>query len=419
MKNFFLLSLLPLFLGMPLLAQKPAKTAKIYEFNNGNWFNGREFVPGVWYSVNGLLTQKKPASIDSVINLRNRFVLPPSGDGFCASVAGGAAMDMTLQSYWQENVFYLQIPGNKRAEREEATPRLNQFDSPDAVFGNGGITCTLGKPFLEYEGPANNVRNPQMWAAKYDDLKNQRKMLGDGYWFVDNKKALADSWDKIKAQNPDFLHIYLLDAEKSGGKPGKGLTPDMAKAIVKKAHKSNLRVLAHVETADDLRLGLKIGVDGFANLPGNTWDGIADKKIYELTDDDLKKLAKKKTPVVFLLALGQTGSISSQIQAFHSSSLRRAFGSGVRVCIGSNDLQRTTRRELNYWFSMGDQNNADMLQSICEFTPQAIFPHRKIGKFEEGYEASFVVVRENPLSNLLSMRMVVFKAKKGILFDAE
>jgi len=419
MKKFFLLTVLPLFLAAPLVAQKLTVATKTLEFNNGNWFNGQDFVPGVWYSVNGLLTQKLPAKIDSVIDLRNRFVIPPSGDGFSSSVAGGAAIDITLQNYWQEGVFYLQILGNKRADRAEATPRLNQIDSPDAIFGNGGITCTLGKPFLEYEGPANNVRNPQLWPSKFEEFKTQRKMLEDGYWFIDSKDALDANWDKIKAQNPGLLHIYLLDAENSGGKPGKGLSPEIAKAVVKKAHKADLRVFAHVETAEDLRLGMKIGVNGFANLPGNTWDGVSDKKMVELTDDDLKKLAKKKTPVVFLLALGQTSGGETPVQAFHSSSLRRAFGAGVKVCIGSNDLQRTTRRELNYWFSMGDQSVANILQAICENTPQAIFPNRKIGKFAEGYEASFIVLRENPLSNLLKIRMVVFKAKKGILFDAE
>lgn len=288
------------------------------------------------------------------------------------------------------------------------------------LFGNGGITCTLGYPFLEYEGPANNVRNPLLWESKMEELKAQRKMMGDGYWFIDSKDALNSQWDKIKAQKPDFIHIYLLDAEKSGSKPGKGLTPDIAKAVVKKAHKSDLRVVAHVETAEDLRLALKIGVDAFANIPGNTWNGKDDKSRYELTDEDWKKLAKKQIPVTLLLSLGQLpGAEGQPVQLFHGSILRRAFGSGAKVCIGSSDMQRTTRRELNYWFSFGDQHASDILRSICEYTPQSIFPNRKIGKLAEGYEASFVVLRENPLGNLLRIRMVTFKAKQGVLFDAD
>lgn len=406
---------------VPLLtAQKTAQTTKSYAFKNGNWFNGTHFVPGTWYSHAGILTQKAPAVTDSVIDLQNRFVIPPGGDACSASLVSGAALDMMLQNYWQEGVYYVQMPGNRRIDREEATPRLASPDSPEVTFGNGGITCTLGHPFLEYEGPANNLKNPLVWESKMDELKTQRKMMGDGYWFIDSKEALNSQWDKIKAQNPGFIHIYLLDAEKSGGKPGKGLTPEVAKAVVKKAHKSDLRVLAHVETVEDLRLGLKIGVDAFANIPGNTWNGKDDKKMYELTDDDWKKLAKKQTPTALLLSLGQIpGADMTAIQAFHASILRRAFDSGVRVCIGSGDLQRTTRRELNYWFSLGDQHTANILRSICEYTPQSIFPGRKIGKLAEGYEASFVVLRENPIGNLLRIRMVTFKAKKGVLYAAD
>ncbi len=69
-------------------------------------------------------------------------------------------------------------------------------------------------------------------------------MLGNGYWFIDSKEALDKNWVRIKEQKPDVLSIYLLDSQNSGGKESKGLSPDVAKAVVKKAHKSGLRVFA-------------------------------------------------------------------------------------------------------------------------------------------------------------------------------
>lgn len=405
-----------LLVGQALVfAQTPA--SKTYAFKNGNWFTGSGFAPGTWYSANGTLTQKAPVKIDSVIDLENRWVIPPSGDAFSAFPAAGTGSSILLENYWQEGVFYLQVLSNSQADRKAIEYQVNQTKTPEAIFANGGLTCTLGKPFLEYEAPANNIRNPSLWKDRYESIRNERKMAGDGYWFISDKKALDDSWEKLKAQKPGIISIYLLDEANNGGKPGYGLTADMAKAVIKKAHKADLRVYAHVETAEDVRLGLKIGVDGFANVPGHKWDGKSDLSKYELSDDDLKKLAKKKIPVVALLSQGQSASREQKtVQEFHAKTLRRMFGYDVHLVAGSDDIQRTIRTELNYWFSLGGLNHVKALQSLCEYTPAAIFPNRKIGKIAEGYEASFIVLREDPSANILKMRMQAFKVKNGNIY---
>lgn len=386
-----------------------------YEFRNGNWFNGSTFVPATWYSVGGALSKKAPAKIDSIVDLAGRWVVPPLGDAFCASVADNPSAGQQLNFYMEEGVFYLQILGNTQEGRRIVAPQMGKPGTPDCVFANGAITCTMGYPFLKYEAPAQGVRNPQAMADKYTELKEGRKMLGDGYWFIDTKADLDKYWDKIKAANPGLLSIYLLDAANSGGKETKGLTPDAAKAVIKKAHKAKLRVYAHVETAEDLRLGLKLGVDGFANLPGSNWDGSGDAQRYELLDDDWKKLAKKKIPVIPLFSHAQTATPRTGAQATQAKMMKQMLDNGVNVVIGSDDPQRTIRSEINYWFQLGDLNYAQMIQILCTNTPQAIFPNRKIGRFEDGYEASFLVLSDNPLQNVLKIRAIAYKVKNGVI----
>jgi imidazolonepropionase-like amidohydrolase len=232
---------------------------------------------------------------------------------------------------------------------------------------------------------------------------------------VDNKEALAANWNKIKMQNPGLIFIYLLDAENNGGKEGKGLSAEMAKLVVKKAHKSGLRVFAQVETANDLRLGQKLGVDGFANLPGHNWDGNGDTQKFALNDADIKALAKKKTPIVLLLSHGQSAANKAAVQEFHKKTLQQLKAGGVMVAMGSDDSQRTLRMELNYWFSLGELDDAWTLKVLCEHTPKAIFPKRKIARLEDGYEANFLVLADNPMSNVLKSRVQAFKVKNGIL----
>ncbi len=409
--------ILPSFLLLCLFSQNMmAQTAgKSYEFRNGQWYDGTGFVAATWYTSNGLLSKKAPVKIDSVIDLENRWVIPPMGDANCSSVSENPSASNTLNQYMGEGIFYLQILGNTQEGRAASSLLLNKPTAPDAVFSNGPITCTLGFPFLEYEGPANKIKNPAQWSERYAELKTSQKMLGNGYWFIDNKEALNANWDKLKMQNPGVISIYLLDVQNNGGKEGKGLSAEVAKLVIKKAHKSGLRVFAQVETADDLRLGLKIGVDGFANLPGHNWDGAGDTKRFELSDSDLKMLAKKKTPLVLLLSHAQSAINRPVVQEFHNKTLKRLLDANVQVAMGSDDSQRTLRVELNYWYGLGQLDSPRTLKVLCENTPRAIFPNRKIGKIENGYEASFIVLSDNPMTNVLKTRIQAFKVKDGVL----
>lgn len=335
------------------------------------------------------------------------------GDAFSSSVADNPSAANTLKMYSEEGTFYLQILSNTLEGRADAQKLLGKPGMPDVTFANGGITCTLGYPFVKYEGPAQGIRNPQTIAEQYGFIKEQRKMLGDGYWFVDSKDALDKSWNKIKEQKPDVISIYLLDSQNSGGKESKGLSPDIAKLVVKKAHKSGLRVFAHVETAEDVRLGMKLGVDGFANIPGYNWDGTGDPSKYELSDADIKLLVKKKTAVITLLAHGQSAGARDTVQSFHAKTLKNLLAKGVNLLMGSDDELRTTRGELNYWYTLGYIEYPKVLKILCENTPRAIFPKRKIGRIDDGYEASFLVLSDNPVNNILKIRVASFKMKNG------
>ncbi|MEO6758873.1 MAG: hypothetical protein ABIO24_05420, partial [Saprospiraceae bacterium] len=175
-------ALLPLFafvfLSQFLSAQAVTKN---YEFRNGTWYNGASFVSGTWYTSKGLLTRKAPPKIDSVIDLQQRWVVPPMGDAFCASVADNSSAAGTAKMYFDEGVFYLQILENTQEGRAASSPVLNKPDAPDAIFGNGAFTCTLGYPFAIYEGPANGIKGQQRIAERYEQIKQNRKMLGNAY----------------------------------------------------------------------------------------------------------------------------------------------------------------------------------------------------------------------------------------------
>src|SRR3954465_2578569 len=53
--------------------------APAYELRNGHWFTGSGFEGGTMYSVYGVLTERRPEPVDSVIDLQGGYVVPAFG----------------------------------------------------------------------------------------------------------------------------------------------------------------------------------------------------------------------------------------------------------------------------------------------------------------------------------------------------
>jgi hypothetical protein len=390
---------------------------KNYEFRNANWFDGAKFNTATWYVTGGKFSKKAPAQIDSVIDLTGKWVVPPMGDVASLSVIGGGQTDYQLKDYFRDGVFYIQVLSNTQEQRKTIQPTTKGTNMPDVRFANGVFTCPQGKPMMELEAAAMNIRNPNVAAQRKDEVAQSRKGLGDAYWLFDNKDAVAANWERVVRQKPDFVVIYLLNATKMGGKPEKGLTEEVAKATVKKAHKSDLKVWAYVENMDDVKMALKMGVDGLLNLPAVAWDGVSETTKVPFSDADLKKMAKKGIAVTPLFTqLQQRGTpIAPATKLYHGQLMQRMLSAGVNVVMGSNDPVRSIRSELNYWAALEKVAYAPLIKALCETTPQMIYPDRKIGKIEQGFEASFLVLGDNPLSNLQKLRVIDFKVKNGVI----
>jgi hypothetical protein len=386
-----------------------------YELRNGYFFNGQDFDQKTWYVSGGMLTTKKPAVVDSVIDLENHWVIPAMGDLFSISVADNTlAMDQ-LNTYQSEGVQYLLIAGNTPEGREQVSQMAAANKKlPDMVFTNGTLTARGGYPVLDQEARAAKVYQQEDLQKRRDELLGARTMLGKGYWLFDTPADISSSWKKLQDQKPGALLVQL---RQSGTAGSRGLSPAMAKAVAKQAKKSKLRVFYQIETLDDLRLALSLKPGGIIGLPGASWMGKGSSEAFQLSDADIAALAKRQVPVVpqFAQIQGVEGVEMASIKAFQAQTLKRLMDKGVQVCMGSGDPQRTFRNELNYWFQLGGLDSGKMLKVLCEHTPRAIYPDRKVGRIADGFEANLIVLTDNPLSNILKVRASSFKMKNGRL----
>ena len=67
-----------------IIAQVPVPQAPAaYKFVNGQWFDGKKFKRKIFYSVNGVFTDKQPARPTATVDLQNGFIIPPLADAHC------------------------------------------------------------------------------------------------------------------------------------------------------------------------------------------------------------------------------------------------------------------------------------------------------------------------------------------------
>jgi imidazolonepropionase-like amidohydrolase len=106
------------------------------------------------------------------------------------------------------------------------------------------------------------------------------------------------------------------------------------------------------------------------------------------------------------------------VQSAQRKNLQLLKQHGVRLAVGSDNYTTTSVEEALYLKSLNVFDNAELLKMWSVTAAQTIFPRRKIGHLREGYEASFIVSRGNPLENFERVREIQLWFKQGLIINA-
>ncbi len=412
-----------------------------YAFVNGRWFDGAGFQPDTWYSVGGLLTKQPPQGNVATVDLSGLFIVPPFGEAHNHNVEGPWNVQAVTQRYLQDGVFYVKNPNDVRDFALQIRPLINVPSSIDATFAHAGLTGRGGHPVALYEDVLRVGRyEPAVGPIERGWFENR------SYVVVDTDADVESKWPIITNGHPDFLKVYLVHSEDDAGsadaQPGHhrlGLHPALVPGIVARAHAAGLQVTAHVETAADFRQAVRAGVDELAHVPGWLVQGEDDAVRARLTEEDARLAAAYKVRVVTTSVAGQAmPSIGGHHQhgrqaehgsdAQHNSSAAEPVGHvlrdnlqllqrvGVTLLIGS-DHAETSLAEVLHLRTLHLFDIRALLKMWCEATPAAIFPGRRIAKFAEGYEASFLALAGNPLEDFDQVRGIRLRFKQGVALD--
>ncbi|NCU02343.1 MAG: hypothetical protein GXC73_00005, partial [Chitinophagaceae bacterium] len=87
----------------------------------------------------------------------------------------------------------------------------------------------------------------------------------------------------------------------------------------------------------------------------------------------------------------------------------------VPVTVGCDSYNLTSKTEIEHFRLLNIYSNLELLKMWCETTPRAIFPNRKIAALKEGYEASFLVLKQNPVEHFEELYNISFRVKQGTI----
>ena len=387
-----------------------------YELANGKWYIGDGFEAKTMYVAGETLLARRPARVDSVIDLNGGYVVPPFGEAHTHRVSDPFRAEADAGLFIEAGIFYAMNHGNLSQYRDAVDSVLVRSGNLDALFSNALIASPQSHGVELWQRIIGRGVYPDVALDGLD---------GNAYIIVESSEDVARRWPDVLATRPDFIKVMLEYSEEYAQRRAdslyfgrSGLNPSLIPEIVSRAHDAGLRVSAHVETAADFRVAVAAGADIIAHLPGYDILEEDDVARFRIAPEDARRAATQGTIVMTTTALSADRAEEeperlARMNENHRQNLRLLSEAGVTLAVASDLFSQNAVDELMNLASLGVFDNATLLDMICRVTPQVIFPDRRIGTLNDGAEASFLVLTDNPIEHLDAVRDITLRVKNG------
>ena len=289
----------------------------------------------------------------------------------------------------------------------------------------------------EIEGPRLFVSGPFLQDAPYAEWESSYR------WGVRSPSAARQTVSDLAARGVDFIKLIDQDL----------MEEDVVAAIVSAAHDAGLPVIAHAHRAEEIRVGLRHGVDGFEHTGLGTAPGYPEDVLAALRE---RNTALYWTPTVSpLYTMRYTGEVFPERldepgwrdgmpepmvnEIFDSLSaiphlpyyalfpsripllpvkFRQLRETGVRLLIGTDSGIPTmfhndsTWREMVLWTEFGVPP-MEVLQAATLWPARALGVQSELGALAAGMLGDVIAVRGDPLSDMSVMREVAVIVARG------
>ncbi len=229
---------------------------------------------------------------------------------------------------------------------------------------------------------------------------------------------------KIAEDKPDVIKLMItggvLDA-KVKGEPGVlKMQPELVRAACDEAHRLNLKVAAHVESPEGVRVALENGVDTIEH-------GAA-------PDDEILRLFKERkashvatiSPALPFALFDRSVSHASEMQQYNGDVVFRGIlecakaclANGIPVGLGTDTgcpyiTHYDMWREVNYFHKYCGVSTAFALHTATLGNARIAGLEDVTGSIEPGKCADFIVCSKNPLEDLTALRSLSLVVARG------
>ena len=270
-------------------------------------------------------------------------------------------------------------------------------------------------------------------------------------WGVNGEK---DARNKIKIlANAGVDLIKLIDQDQ--------MTFEELSAIVDEAHKNNLKVVAHAHRPEEIRLGLKVGVDNFEHtglssspkFPDDVIEMINERTaqmnlgplfwtptiegLYNYTDvinnnehldNDSWHLGLPDSIISDIKnSIAKPGELPYfQLTPIRKPTLKTKFNqlrdSGVVMMIGTDSgipmkfHSQSTWNELEVWVNVFDVEPLDAIKSATYWPSFFMGVSDTVGTISVGKQADIIAVKGNVLKHISTLQNIDIVMKKGKIY---
>jgi hypothetical protein len=398
---------------VPFLVFMSLRTAIAADaYVNGTWYDGNGFVERTVYVSDGRLSFTAPDQVEISYDLAGGYVIPPFAEAHNHDLTTDFEPQQRISEYLRDGVFYAKMQSAFSKYFERLAPQFNTPGSLDVKFAFAPVTGPGGHPI--------RIRELYFDRGYYAGIfESKDEIPGIGYTEVRDRKDLIDKFPDLLQQKPDFIKVMLSYSEEYELRRDdpeffgyKGIDPQLLPNLVRLAHAEGKSVTAHIDTAADFHNAVEAGVDEIAHLPGTD-------EVQVIHGNDAKIAAEKRIAVITTVSLttkiqDELPDLYEKVMQQHARNLKRLKDAGVRILIGSDMPYRDTSvAEAFLLRELGVFTDGEILRMWCETTPRSIFPERRIGRLDDDFEASFLVLGGNPLEDLNHTRNILLRVKQG------
>ncbi|TLU64304.1 hypothetical protein FE810_11915 [Thalassotalea litorea] len=348
------------------------------------------------------------------VSLVDFFLVPPLAD----AQHYVAAVDKTRSdALLRSGVFYTM---NANASSTDL-PRFKSFFNSPTTYDMALMQGAITSDFKEIDNSLAGLA-----PTPYELNKSGSNQV----YRIKDKFDIPKTAKQLSEQGSQLVKVFLYHSERHHSRKNRlnvettyGVDPELMANVVETFHHHGIKVMAQVETDYDTRIAAEAGVDFISQLPGHSLsndDSIQQSaKLSMKTIQAIQKNQVKVIPVYHLARTvarqsGKTIEKNPELQQHYQlqrNNLQMLQAYSIPILMGSGGYARVFD-EAKHYYLIGAFSRQETLNTVFS-TSRHLFPKRKVGCFDVGCDASFLVLAKDPGEGLETLNHIEYSMKQG------